>query len=126
LVNIAKFWWMRLVQFTELNVSANLTTATMTKAQQKVIDRLKEIGAGWLGSGIDRKIQTINLSQKLKLIKAFFGKREYERFKKQMKRYGITNKGVWCSNTTYAKLMQKGLIVPIESVPGCYTLPKES
>jgi hypothetical protein len=98
----------------------------MTKAQQKVIDRLKEIGAGWLGSGVDRKTQKVNLSQKLKIIKNFFGKKEYERIKKQMKRYGVTNKAVWCSSVTYTKLIQKGLIVPIESVPGCYTLPKES
>lgn len=95
----------------------------VTKAQQKVIDRLKEIGgAGWLGSGIDRQTQTTNAVRNFKLVKDFYGKSEAERYKNRLKRYNITNKGAWCSTTTFEKLMANNIIVPIDNLPGCFKL----
>lgn len=96
----------------------------MTDAQQKVINRLKEIGgAGWLGDGVDRASgKFVGFAPYCKDIKRFWGSPAFMEWKAAMKKHGVTDKGVWCSNVTRNNLLNADLIVAIAEVPGAWKL----
>lgn len=97
----------------------------MTEAEQKVIDRLKEIGgAGWLGRGV-KNGRYSTFASYCKDIKRFWGEEAYNEWQANLKKYGITNLGVWCSNVVCTNLANAGIIEGVPEVPGAWMLTEK-
>lgn len=96
----------------------------LTKAQKIVIDRIRELGgAAWIGSAIDKQTGILpGMATYEASLKKFWPEKEVARRNKLKQKYGLTNKGVWCSRRTFTNLLNLGLVEGIPGLPGAVRL----
>ncbi len=94
----------------------------LTRAQRKVLEAFVACGgAAWCGSGIENGVFTgygSHLSAMVRLLSV----RDYEAYRKRLKRHGITSTGVWCSSVVFGGLLRGGFIQHVPGVPGASQL----
>lgn len=99
----------------------------MTRAQKRVVDRLRKLGAAVLGPGIPKDTQRFDLAGEMRLMAKFYGKKETERYRKLLHKHGVTSEAVWCSDCTLYRLRELKLIEPVEGLSGVWRVTnKES
>lgn len=98
----------------------------MTKAQALVLDRLRKLGAAFVGDGIPKDTQKYDLAGYIKLTTQFYGKKEGERARRLLKKYGVTDDAVWCSKQTFTRLQELNLIEPIDELSGVWRVTDSS
>lgn len=96
----------------------------LTQSQKLVLDRLRDLGgAAWIGNAVDKQTGILpGYAAYESRIKALCGEKEFESRREAKKKYGLTNKGVWCSSVTFTKLLNLGLIEGIPELPGAVRL----
>lgn len=95
----------------------------LTRAQRAVVDRLRELGGvAVLGSGVDRENPAFDASAYIGTVRKVFGNREAKRIGRLIEKHKVPAFGVWLSGRTYTKLINGGVIVPVDELPGVFRL----
>jgi hypothetical protein len=99
----------------------------MTRTQQRALGQLKSIGgAGWVGPAVSEDGRFKGLDEYLRNVRQFWGKKEYDRVVRTLKKHNVTDKGVKCSVKTLQFLLSSGLVTDVEGLVGVYILADKS